>query len=289
MGGTQISVSGLLTVPEHKPDIESILRISTTAIIDKTITMRKKIFFAGHVDICIEYRACNWDSTHPLHCLHTEIPFKGLRLHHCARERYESFLKAKIRFCESDIITPRTINSIVILKLCKLKFRHIPKTPDSQACKPFQDSLCKPLNPHCAPPEKFCYEQPHCCSDKPPSDDHDCKVQHNDECKPPPHTPDDKHHDCGCNIPKPPAPPNCHPQHSKECKPPSPPPDCAPHYSGYCKPPTYDDYAYKSQPHGNCKAHEYISSDDFHLPTYIQPCKRMGNSHGVSFGVNYQE
>lgn len=44
MGCTQISVNGILTVPQHKPDIQSILRVCTTAKIDKTITIRKKIF-----------------------------------------------------------------------------------------------------------------------------------------------------------------------------------------------------------------------------------------------------
>lgn len=326
MGCTQISVNGILTVPGHKPDIESILRISTLAIIDKTITMRKKIFFTGHVEICVEYAACPCDNTQSTHVLHAEIPFKGLRLHRHARERLESFLKAKVRFCESDMIGTRTINTILILKLCKLKFHRIVKPPDPECCKPFHESVCKALpshKPDCKqhdscdcqktsddhdcklhhnseckpPPHKPDCKQHDSCDCKKPSDDHDCKPHHNNECKPPPHKPDCKQHD-DCDCKKNSDDHDCKPHHNNECKPPphkpdckqpSPAPDSMPHYSGYCKPATYDDYAYKSHPGGNYKAHEYISSDDFHVPTYIQPCKRMGNSHGVSFGFNYED
>ena len=283
MGCTQISVSDILTVPEHKPDIESILRISTTAIIDKTVTTRKKIFFCGHVDICVEYAACACDCTQQIHFLHTEIPFKGLRLHRYAREHLESFLKAKIRFCESDMISTRAVNAIIILKLCKLKYRRIVKHPDPQCFKPFHDI----------------------CDCEKPSDDHDCKPHHDNKCKPPSHKPDCKKHD-SWDCKKPSDDHDCKPHHSKECKPsshdydykphhtnkckpPSHNPDSMQHYSGYCKPPTYDDYAYKSHPNGNCKPHEYVSSEDFHVPTYIQPCKRMGSSRGISFGFNYED
>lgn len=262
MGCTQISVNGILTVPEHKPDIEDLLRISTTARIDKTITTRKKIFFCGHVDICVEYVACACDCTQPIHFLHTEIPFNGLILHRFARECFNTFLKAEIRFCESEVISCREISNMLILKLSKIKFRRIPKHPDSHCFKPFH-GMCKSANSHCVPG--------HC------------------ECKPPVHKPDCKPHDpCECKPPI--CKPDCKPHNPCECKPPVQNHDCKPHDSCECQPPAYT-YDYVSYHSAGCKPHgrEPVPSNDCHIPTSIQPYKRIANSRGVAFRAHCEE
>ncbi|WP_028972328.1 DUF3794 domain-containing protein, partial [Sporomusa ovata] len=174
MGRTQISVNGILTVPKHKPDIQSILRTSTTTKIDKTITIRKKIFFTGHVCIRIEYIACSSDHSQPIHFLQAEIPFNGLLLHKFARERFNTCLQTRIRISETEVVNPRMINTIVLLKLCKLKFSRIPKHSQQKCSKPSPGNLCKHIDPHCAPIQGSYYKKPHHNCDCIPHHDDDC-------------------------------------------------------------------------------------------------------------------
>ncbi len=313
MGCTQISVNTILAIPEHKPDIASILRVATRATIDKTITMRKRIFFAGHIDICIEYVACTCDNSNPIHLLHTKIPFNGLTFHRRARECFHAFLKTKIRFYKNDIIAPRKINTIVVLQLCKPRLHRVVKAYVPQYCHPYHGSICKSISPYCGPIQKPFYQnspsyscappppilnckQYDSCDSSIPADDHACKPYQDNECKPISHeckplAPDCKppSHIPDCNK-QPCKQSTCKPPHSYECKPPVHSPECIPqHYSGYCKPPTYDDYACKPAHKKDYKPYEYVFSDDFYAPTYIQPYQKMGSRHGVTFGFNYEE
>lgn len=124
---TQISVNGNLAIPQHKPDIKSILRVTTTPVIDTTVTMQKKIMFVGHVRICVEYVASTHNGTQPIYFAAFKIPFNGLFCHRYARANLKACLKTKILFQHYDIIDPRTIKKDITLKLCLHKFIRIKK------------------------------------------------------------------------------------------------------------------------------------------------------------------
>lgn len=285
MGCTQISINGIVTIPKHKPDIQSILRISTTATIDNTITVHKKIFFAGHVDVCIEYVACSTGNLQPIHFLQSQLPFNGLLFHPLARKRFRTWLKTKIRFCEAEITSSRTIDTIVLVKLCKLKFSRIAKHAPHPCCPPATQAHAGAC--HCG--------HTACCEEPAPTADvkHHQGCQPAIQCAPPASLPDCKPAACSC-LPSAPVEP-CQVQHNCQCKPDHPgvcPPAPVEQLPG-CQPVYVDMYnpsgcqhKYKSYHSGYCKpqARSPAFPEGYHIPTAIQPYTRLGNSHGVAFG-----
>jgi hypothetical protein len=277
MGRTQISINDMLTIPQHKPDIQSIHHIYTTAIIDKTITIKKKIYFSGHVDICIEYVACSSDCTQHIHFLRTEIPFNSLLLHPFARERFNAILKTKIKFCQTDITSSRTINTIILLKLCKVKFSRIPHA------------------------QKYCYNS----KQYPSSKYSECHYANNSiPCCP-------TYNDYAC---KPPSQQDCtpynvydhQPHHSQECKQldscddaklASHKQECMPDNNCHCKSPVSDqeyqpysseDNVCENQPHHNQECKQLDSCDDAKPASHKQECMPDNNYH-CKYPVSYQE
>lgn len=225
MGSAQISVNDTLSIPENKPDIQSIVRISSTSVIDKTITLKKKIYFCGHVDMCIEYVANASDSTKQIHFLRTDIFFTGLLFHPLARKRFNAYLKTFIRFCNAEVTSPRTISTIILLKICKVKFSRIPHTHKYQ-CKPkhpflpentpchcttSQNSLCPPTPAPCECKKSYYKDcTPYDAYPYPHLHPSEFKLLDMHPCKQPPYS----------DASKP-----CHPQpkpphHNEDCKPP---------------------------------------------------------------------
>lgn len=147
MGSTHISLNNNFTIPENKPDIQALLRIGTTPVIDKTITMKKKILFTGHLDICIEYAAVSPDGMQNTHFSRSQVPFKSLLLHPWARNSVTATLKARIRLCTAERIDPRTISIIVLLKICKIRFSRL--SHSHNCCDKKKSSS---LPPHCPQP-----------------------------------------------------------------------------------------------------------------------------------------
>ncbi|MEL7636071.1 MULTISPECIES: DUF3794 domain-containing protein [Sporomusa] len=144
---TQVSITDKLSIPCHKPDIESILRVTTTPIIDKTVTMHKKVIFSGHILVCVEYVACVPDGTQPVHFVSFSIPFGGLICHRFLCEKLKACLKAKFLFHECHLIDPRTIKKVIALKVCLRKLFRVRKCLPVPCCEPGHTVACKPDKP----------------------------------------------------------------------------------------------------------------------------------------------
>ena len=303
---TQISINGNLTIPQHKPDIKSILRVTTTPVIDTIVTMQKKVIFLGHVRICVEYVACAHDGSQPIYFIAFKIPFNGLFCHRNARANLKACLKTKILFEHYDIVDPRTIRKVLTLKLCLHKFIRIKKyTPiscsesgncDEEVCSSEPQFCCnEPLYPICKedlPPHPICEDKP-CppgCKDKP----HylDCKKeplypickddppQHqNCEDKPHPSGCKDKPHNLGCkNEPLYPVCKVDPPHHSIFGDKPYPSGKDKSHSLGYKSEPLYP--AYMESP-----PHYPIYKDEFYPPGYNNKTPTNSNDdEAVQYG-----
>jgi hypothetical protein len=244
---TQISVNGNLTIPQHKPDIESILRITATTVIDKSVTIRKKVIFIGHVLICVEYVACVPDSTQPKHFVSFAIPFNGLICHRFARANLKACLKTKFLFQDFQVIDLRTIKQIIALELCILKFARIGKSLPAHCSEPCH-IICKPDKPikdeehhHSCEDE----EHHHSCEDE--EHHHSCEdEEHHHSCKDEEH-----HHSCKDEG-----------HHHNSCK------DEPHHHSSKDEP---HQHSSKSKPYHNTDNNEHSQYGDFHLPISVQP------------------
>ncbi|WP_371372029.1 DUF3794 domain-containing protein [Sporomusa aerivorans] len=172
---TQIFIDGSLTIPGNKPDIKSILRVTATPAIQKTVSIRRHVIFIGCVRICMEYVACVPDGTHPIHFVSFVVPFRGLLCNRRARSSREACMKTQLLFQEFQVIDPRTIEKMIAIQLHIRKFSRVGKhmlACSSQPCHIIADKPDKLIS---SPVSHECSDEMH---------HHNCKAdsqQHSDK------------------------------------------------------------------------------------------------------------
>lgn len=132
----QIAVNSVLTIPDHIPDIDFILRVTSTPIIDNAIVIDKQISFSGHILICTEIVSSTPDCSQIVHFTSFETPFIGIIDHYWARTNMDVQLGASIKHQDFKLLNPRCINKLIVVKICVLRLM----------------KSCKPLNAHCSEP-----------------------------------------------------------------------------------------------------------------------------------------
>ena len=140
----QVAVNGILSLPDHIPDIDFILRVTSTPIIDNAIVIDKQISFSGHILICTEMVSAKTDCPQLVHFASFEAPFIGLIDHYYARTSMDVQLGTSIKHQDFRMVTPRCINKLIVVKICVLRLM----------------KSCKPLNAHCSEPRLTLLSKP---------------------------------------------------------------------------------------------------------------------------------
>ncbi|QDR82805.1 DUF3794 domain-containing protein [Sporomusa termitida] len=138
---TQLTINDILTIPEDKPDIEFLLRVTATPVINKGAGAEKTINFSGHILICIEYVAGIPDDTQPIHFVSFELPFEEMLRHRHMRPEMNAQLKGLVEIPEFQRISPRNIKILINFKVYSLRL--------ARANKPLPPHLCKPYTNLC--------------------------------------------------------------------------------------------------------------------------------------------
>jgi len=133
----QIAVNGILTLPEDMPNIDFILRVTSTPIIENAIVIDKQISFSGHLLICVELVSSKSECPQTVHFISYETPFIGLMDHCCARASMDAQMSASIKHQEFKMLTPKCINKLIIVKISLLRLT----------------KSCNPVNIHCSEPK----------------------------------------------------------------------------------------------------------------------------------------
>jgi|GEM_PF-1661227 len=169
----QVAVNGTLTIPECIPDIDFILRVTSTPIIENAIVIDKQISFSGHVLICIEIVSSKPDRPQTVHFTSFETRFIGIMDHCRARAGMDAQMSASIKHQEFKMLTPKCINKLVVVKISLLRLTKS-CTPMNAHCSEAKLTLvCKSdLPPTCPPPK------PHPPHPKP------CQSEDSKSCKP---------------------------------------------------------------------------------------------------------
>lgn len=147
----QVAVNGVLMVPAHIPDIDFILRVTSTPIIDNAIVIDKQISFSGHILICLEMVSSKSDCLQTVHFTSFETPFIGLIDHYCARTSMDVQLGASIKHQDFKMLTPRCINKLIVVKICILRLMKSCKSINAHCSEPRLTLLCKPSSAHSSP------------------------------------------------------------------------------------------------------------------------------------------
>jgi len=147
----QVAINGILTIPEHMPDIDFILRVTSTPIIENAIVIDKQISFSGHVLICVEMISSKSDCLQTVHFASYETPFIGLMDHWCARTTMDAQMSASIKHQEFKMLTPKCINKLIVVKISLLRLTKSCKPVNSHCSEPCLTLLCKAPSPSAQP------------------------------------------------------------------------------------------------------------------------------------------
>lgn len=150
----QVAVNGVLIIPDHIPDIDFILRVTSTPIIDNAIVIDKQISFSGHVLICTEMVSSTLDCSQVVHFTSFETPFIGLIDHHWARTNMDVQLGASIKHQDFKLLNPRCMNKLIVVKISVLRLMKSCKPLNSHCCEPRLTLICRPISPQNGPSEK---------------------------------------------------------------------------------------------------------------------------------------
>lgn len=141
---TQFAVNGTLSLPKHTPDIDFILRATSTPIIRKTIILDKQISFSGYVNICIEFVSSNFSSTQTVHFVSFEAPFTAI-INHChAKAGMDCQLKACIKHQDFQLVDNRCINKLIVIKVSILKLSNSCNHTNCHCSESSMTLLCTP-------------------------------------------------------------------------------------------------------------------------------------------------
>ena len=129
-----VPLNGVLAIPDHIPNTDFLLRVTSTPIIDNAVVIDRQINFSGHVLICVETVSSTDDCLQTVNFTSFETPFVGLIDHCCARANMDAQLNASIKYQEFKMLTPKCLNKLIVVKVCVVRLT----------------KSCKSLNAHCS-------------------------------------------------------------------------------------------------------------------------------------------
>lgn len=122
---SQISLNLPFVIPDNKPDIERILRVTSTPDIEKTAVIPAKIILTGQVNLFMEYIACSHLNNQPIHCAEFQAPFTQCIDNRRAKPCYGANVSTRVEFQEVQLVDRRTIRIFIIIEAILLKFERV--------------------------------------------------------------------------------------------------------------------------------------------------------------------
>ena len=113
----QIIIRGELTIPDHKPEIETILRTTCTPLIIKTVTKNQYTIIFGELTIDMEYVALVPDGTQPIYFTSFKTSFADILKHNSVPKADKSY-SVKVEYEEFEAVNKRAISKYIILRAC---------------------------------------------------------------------------------------------------------------------------------------------------------------------------
>lgn len=156
----QVAVNGILTIPECMPDIDFILRVTSTPIIENAIVIDKQISFSGHVLICVEMVSSKPDCPQTVHFTSFETRFIGIMDHCRARAGMDAQMSASIKHQEFKMLTPKCINKLIVVKISLLRLTKSCTFMNAYCSEPHLTLLSKVASPSTCPSAQPSYTTP---------------------------------------------------------------------------------------------------------------------------------
>lgn len=134
----QTSITETLVIPDNKPDIERVLRVTSTPFIKKTTVIHRKVILTGEINICVEYVAAAHCNSQPVHFASFRIPVTMFVDHPRAHAHNDAKILVAVEFQDVKIIDRRKLTLFLILKAVVLKLevaKVLVKSQVSSSCQ----------------------------------------------------------------------------------------------------------------------------------------------------------
>lgn len=165
-GIPQFTVDRTLSIPDEKPDIEFLLRVTATPVIEQCVVSTKQVHITGYINIFTEYVASVRAETQPVNFVFFKLPFDQTFAYSRARTGMNACLKCDITAQHPQLTNPREIILALHVKISGMKLARAYHSLPPHYCMPYiVNFLDEASNPHINVPA-YC---PDPCSDQPDS------------------------------------------------------------------------------------------------------------------------
>ncbi|SDF86260.1 DUF3794 domain-containing protein [Sporomusa acidovorans] len=162
----QFTVNSTLSIPDDKADIEFLLRVTSTPVIEQCIVSTKQIHITGYINIFTEYVASVRAETQPVNFVFFKLPFDQTFAYSRARTGMNGCLKCDIIAQYPQLTNPREIVLALDVKISGVKLARAYHSLPPHHCRPYiANFFDEASNPHINVPS-YC---PDSCSDQPHS------------------------------------------------------------------------------------------------------------------------
>jgi len=152
----QFATNSNLTIPDNKPDIDFLLRVTSTPIIEQCVVSPRQLHLTGYVNIYAEYVASVHDGTQPVTFIFFKLPFDETFVHTRARTGMNAYLKCDINTQQLQLINSRELAISLNVRILGVKLARSYHSLPPHQCNPcfvnfFESSNTEVFTPTCRP------------------------------------------------------------------------------------------------------------------------------------------
>ncbi len=144
----QFTSSCTFVTPDDKPEIEFLLRATSTPIIEQCVVSGKQIRVTGYINFFTEYVAVVDDGTQPVNFLFHKLPFDRTIAYHRAREGMSAFLKCDITKQYMHLCNSKEVAITTHIKIFGMKLARSNRPLPLHQCKPYSVNFFEASNPN---------------------------------------------------------------------------------------------------------------------------------------------
>lgn len=155
----QFTVNSTLSIPDDRPDIEFLLRVTSTPVIEQCTVSTKQIHITGYINIFTEYVAAVRTETQPVTFVLFKLPFDQTFAYSHARTGMNACLNCDIAIHYPQVTNPREMELDLNVLISGVKLARAYHYLPPHECKPFLANFLATGNP---PGTVTAYHTEHC-------------------------------------------------------------------------------------------------------------------------------
>lgn len=132
----QLIASSTVTLPDNKPDIEFLLRITLAPVIEHCLTAPGQLRITGYVRLAAEYVAASADNTQPVTSAEFVLPFDEALAHSQSAPNRRAWLKTVAALKHIRLTAPRELAFDWQLQLAAVKLTCLSASLPPHQCRP---------------------------------------------------------------------------------------------------------------------------------------------------------